>query len=89
MPKYILWGTYCDDVLEKRAPHRQAHLDGLAQQKAAGILMTIGPTKDLTQCFGIYEADNEAIVCQLIESDPYWQNGIWTNYEVKEWIQAL
>ncbi len=89
MPKYILWGTYCDDVLEKRAPHRQAHLDGLAQQKAAGILMTIGPTKDLTQCFGIYEADDEATVRQLIEADPYWQNGIWTNYEVKEWIQAI
>ncbi|MCY7390903.1 MAG: YciI family protein, partial [Leptolyngbyaceae cyanobacterium CAN_BIN12] len=82
MPKYILWGTYCDDVLEKRTPHRQAHLDGLAQQKAAGILMTIGPTKDLTQCFGIYEADDEATVRHLIESDPYWQNGIWTDYKV-------
>jgi len=89
MPKYILWGTYCDGVLEKRTPHRQAHLDGLAQQKAAGILMTIGPTKDLTQCFGIYEADDEATVRHLIESDPYWQNGIWTDYKVKEWIQAL
>lgn len=89
MPKYIMWGTYCEDVLEKRTPHRQAHLDGLAQQKAAGILMTIGPTKDLTQCFGIYEADDEATVRHLIESDPYLQNGIWTEYEVKEWIQAL
>ncbi|MBM0741699.1 YciI family protein [Phormidium sp. CLA17] len=89
MPKYILWGTYCDDVLKKRTPHRQAHLDGLAQQKAAGVLVTLGPTKDLTQCFGIYEADDEATVRQLIESDPYWQNNIWTDYEVKEWIQAI
>lgn len=89
MPKYVMWGSYCPDVLEKRAPYRQAHLDGLAKQKQAGVLITIGPTQDLTQCFGIYEADNEATVRQLVESDPYWQNGIWTEYEVKEWIQAI
>ena len=89
MTKYVLWGSYCNDVLEKRAPYRQAHLDGLAKQKAAGVLVTIGPTKDLTKVFGIYEADSEAIVRQLIEADPYWQNGIWTEYDVKEWIQAL
>lgn len=89
MTKYVLWGTYCDDVLERRAAYRQAHLDGLAQQKASGVLITIGPTKDLTKVFGIYEAKDEGAVRQLIESDPYWQNGVWTEYDVKEWIQAL
>jgi uncharacterized protein YciI len=89
MPKYVVWGSYCADVVEKRAPHRQAHLDGLAQQKQSGVLVTIGPTQDLTQVFGIYDAADEATVRQLIESDPYWQNGIWTEYTVKEWIQAF
>lgn len=89
MAKYIMWGSYCEDVLEKRAPHRQAHLDGLATQKAAGVLVTIGPTKDLTRVFGIYDAEDQATVCQLIEADPYWQNGVWTEYFVKEWIQAF
>lgn len=89
MPKYVMWGTYCEDVLEKRSPFRQTHLDGLAQQKADGILITLGPTKDVTQCFGIYEAADEATVRALIEADPYWQNGIWTEYQVKEWIQAI
>ncbi|MCU0525347.1 MAG: YciI family protein [Elainella sp. Prado103] len=89
MPKYVLWGSYCDDVLEKRAPYRQAHLDRLAQLKAAGSLITLGPTQDLTQVFGVYEAADESTVRQLIEDDPYWQHGIWTGYEVKEWIQAF
>ena len=89
MPKYILWGSYCQDVLEKRAPYRQAHLDGLAKQKQSGVLMTIGPTKDVSKVFGIYEAESEAEIRQLVEADPYWQNGIWTEYEVKEWIQAF
>ncbi|MBF2000658.1 MAG: YciI family protein [Synechococcales cyanobacterium C42_A2020_086] len=89
MPKYVLWGSYCDNVLEKRAPYRQAHLDRLAQLKQDGQLVTLGPTQDLTQVFGIYDAPDEATVRRLIEDDPYWQHGIWTSYNVKEWIQAF
>ncbi|NER99663.1 MAG: YciI family protein [Symploca sp. SIO1B1] len=89
MAKYVMWGSYCENVLEKRAPYRQAHIDGLTAQKESGVLITIGPTKDLTKVFGIYEAEAEATVRQVVEADPYWQNGIWTEYEVREWIQAF
>ncbi|MBE9058183.1 YciI family protein [Sphaerospermopsis sp. LEGE 08334] len=89
MPKYVMWGSYCEDVLTKREPYRPAHLEGLAKQKEAGILITLGPTKDVTKVFGIYEAENEETVRQLVEADPYWQNGIWTEYSIKEWIQVF
>ena len=89
MPKFVVWGSYCENVLEKRAPYRQAHLEGLNQQKERGILVTIGPTADLSQVFAIYQAASESEVRELIESDTYWQNGIWTEYQVKEWIQAI
>ena len=89
MPKYVLWGSYCENVLEKRAPYRQAHLDRLAQLKAEGSLFTIGPTQDLTRVFGVYEAADETAARKLVEDDPYWQNGIWTEYEILEWIQAF
>jgi uncharacterized protein len=89
MTKYVMWGDYCEDVLNRRTPYREAHLAGLHQQKADGVLVTIGPTQDLTKVFGIYEADSEQQVRELVEKDPYWQNGIWTEYSVKEWIQAV
>lgn len=89
MAKYIMWGSYCENAIEKRTPYRQAHLDGLRKQKEDGVLITLGPTKDNTKVFGIYEAETEATVRKLLESDLYWQNGIWTEYEVKEWIQAF
>ena len=89
MPKFIMWGSYCDNALEKRTPYRQAHLAGLASQKQQGILLTLGPTKDNSKVFGIYEAESERDVRKLVESDPYWKNGIWTEYEIKEWIQAF
>ncbi len=89
MPKYVLFGSYCENALERRIPYRQAHLEGLQKQKEAGILITIGPTKDNTRVFAIYEAESEEVVKKLVESDPYWQNGIWTDYEIKEWIQVF
>lgn len=89
MPKYVMWGSYCENVAEKRAPYRQAHLDRLAMLKESGSLITLGPTQDLTLVFGVYDAVDEAAVRQLIESDPYWENGIWTEYQVKEWMQAF
>ncbi len=89
MTKYVMWGSYCEDVASKRTPYREAHLAGLVQQKNQGILVTIGPTQDLTKVFGIYEADDEQQVRDLVEADPYWSNGIWTEYQVKEWIQAI
>lgn len=89
MPKYVMWGSYCENVLEKRAPFREAHLAGLTAQKAAGTLVTLGPTQDATMVFGVYDAADEATVKGLVESDPYWKNGIWTEYQIKEWIQAF
>lgn len=84
-----MWGSYCENALEKRTPYRQDHLAGLADQKQKGILITLGPTKDNSKVFGIYEAASEMEIQELVESDPYWQNGIWTEYEIKEWIQAF
>lgn len=89
MTRYVMWGSYCEDVLERRAPYRQAHLDGLAALKTAGQLITAGPTRDLKKVFVIYEAETEAIARQLVESDPYWQHGIWTEYQLYDWIQAI
>ncbi len=89
MAKYVMWGSYCEDALTKRTPYRQAHLEGLARQKEQGILITIGPTVDNTLVFAIYEAPNPEKVRELIENDPYWLNGIWTEYQIKEWIQAF
>jgi len=83
-----MWGSYCENVLEKRVPFRQAHLDNLQALHDAGTLLIIGPTQDVTKVFAVYVAADLAAAIQLVESDPYWQNGIWTDYEIHEWIQV-
>ncbi|MEB3244276.1 MAG: YciI family protein [Cyanobacteriota bacterium] len=87
--KFVLWGTYCADVLEKRAPFREEHLAGLRRQKEQGVLLTIGPTADTTHVFGLYDAASREEVEALVKGDVYWREGIWTAVEVHPWIQAL
>ena len=89
MAKFVMWGSYCENALEKRTPYRTAHLAGLTSQKESGVLVSLGPTVDNTKVLGIYEADDEATVRQLVEGDPYWENGIWTDYQVYGWNQVF
>ncbi|MFM7169771.1 MAG: YciI family protein [Cyanobium sp.] len=87
--KFVLWGTYCANVLEKRAPFREEHLEGLRRQKDEGALLTIGPTEDISHVFGLYEASSLEEVEALVRGDAYWREGIWTAVQVYRWIQAL
>lgn len=87
--KFVLWGRYCENALERRTPFREEHLAGLQRQKDSGLLLTLGPTEGSTHVFGIYEADSREQVEALIRADVYWRNGIWTGFEVHPWIQAF
>ena len=89
MAKFVMWGSYCENALEKRSPYREAHLKGLTEQKESGVLTALGPTTDDTKVFATYEAGSEAAVRQLVEDDPYWENGIWTEYSIYEWNQVF
>jgi uncharacterized protein YciI len=87
--KFVLWGRYCENALERRTPFREEHLAGLQRQKESGLLLTLGPTEGSTHVFGIYEAASREEVEALIRADVYWRNGIWTEFEVHPWIQAF
>jgi uncharacterized protein YciI len=89
MARFVLWGTYCDNALEKRTPFRDGHLARLQQLKQAGTLVTLGPTEGSTHVFGIFEAESLEAVDGLVKSDVYWREGIWTAVQVYPWIQAF
>ncbi|MEB3254726.1 MAG: YciI family protein [Synechococcus sp.] len=89
MARFVLWGTYCADALEKRGPYRDEHLARLQSLKDEGCLITLGPTEGSTHVFGIFEAETLDSVQQLVEADVYWKEGIWTAVKVYPWIQAF
>ena len=87
--RFVLWGTYCENALEKRTPFREDHLDRLAGLQDKGILITLGPTKCSKYVFGVFEASTIDLVRSLLEEDVYWKEGIWTSLKVYPWIQAF
>ena len=89
MERFILWGKYCEDAVEKRAPFREEHLDRLSKLKQKGILITLGPTKCSRYVFGIFEITSLQELRKIIEEDVYWKKDIWISYEVYPWTQSF
>ena len=90
--KYLLSYSYVPDVLEKRAPFREKHLE-LAQKlvdqgrcEAGGATALVGeeaPTGALF-VFSDLEAAKE-----LVQGDPYVSNGIVVSHTIQEWTVAV
>jgi hypothetical protein len=89
MKKFIMIGNYCENVQEKRQPFRAEHLNHLKDLKKKGILEKAGPTEDLKQIFAIFIHESPELLKKEIEEDIYWKEKIWTDYELKEWIDAV
>ena len=89
MDRFVLWGEYCENALEKRSPFREEHLARLSDLKEDGTLITLGPTKCNRYVFGIFQATNLDVVKQIVEEDIYWKEKIWTSFEIYPWIQAF
>ena len=71
MEKFVVFGEYCEDAINKRAPFREQHLNRLKNLKDRDILVTLGPTKCTKYLFGIFNANNENELKDLIEEDIY------------------
>ena len=89
MEKFIVFGKYCEDAINKREPFRKQHLNRLRDLKNRNILVTLGPTKCTKYLFGIFNANNENELRELIEKDIYWQKGIWISFDIYSWVQAF
>ena len=89
MEKFIVWGEYCKDAISQRKPYRKEHLSRLNILKEKNILVTLGPTKCTRYIFGIFNANNENEVKQLMEEDVYWQEGIWKSFKIFPWIKVF
>ena len=89
MEKFVVFGKYCVDAIVQREPFREQHLNRLKKLKDNNILVTLGPTKCNKYFFGIFNANDENQLRDLIEEDIYWEKGIWIKYDIHPWIQAF
>jgi uncharacterized protein YciI len=87
---FALFYDYVADILEKRAPHRAAHLSLAKEAHAAGRLILAGAFDPPTDgALLIFKVDSAADVEDFVRRDPYVKNGLVTGWRVKPWSVVI
>ena len=82
----LLLYQYVDDMVDRRAPHREAHLERIRAEQSAGTVTLAGalgnpPTGGAIVFKGV-ERDH---VEQFVAGDPYVQAELVTSWRVEPW----
>jgi uncharacterized protein len=78
-----------EDYLQKREPHRQAHLERLLGLRARGLVVGGGPSPDGRGADVFYRVEQPAHLRRLVEEDPYFTGGVWPSYAERSFAQFL
>ena len=77
---------YVPDILERRAPHREAHLAHIGDWERSGRLLVAGALGDPPHgAFFAFDADDPAVVEEFAAGDPYVVAGLVTRHWVEPW----
>ena len=82
--RHILFYEYVGDIMERRAPHREAHLGAIHAGKDDGRILMAGPLGDPPHGAAIVFA-NPAEAETFAQGDPYVTNGLVTSWRVEPW----
>ena len=75
------------DILERRGPHRDAHLAAAAATVASGKMLVAGAFLEPTDgaAFVFTPKATRADVDQFVSNDPYVKHGLVTSHSCRAW----
>ncbi len=91
MPGYfVLQYDYIENVVEKRAPLREAHLKLARAAHARGELLLGGALADPVDTgLLVFRVDDRAVVERFVAADPYVKGGIVKAWRVRPWTVVI
>lgn len=78
-----------EEYVERRKPHREAHLALARQWHAEGKLVMAGAFNPAVGTLLIFRTDSASEVEQFVKSDPYVKNGLVKGWEIREWTVVI
>jgi len=87
-PRHLLalYYEYVPDILERRAPHREAHLAHVRGWEQSGRLLIAGAMGDPPHgALFAFDVDDPAAVEEFAAADPYVVAGLVTDRRVEPW----
>jgi uncharacterized protein YciI len=85
-PHLLLTYDYVDDIVERRAPHRDAHLAQARAWLGDGRLIAAGAVGDPpTGALFVFSARPAEEVEAFVAADPYLSAGLVTGWRIAPW----
>ena len=82
----LLFYDYVDDIVERRAPFRQAHLALVGEFRERGILLMAGAlVEPVDGAVLVFTTDDRSVVEGFVARDPYVQEGLVTTWRIRSW----
>jgi hypothetical protein len=83
---HVLFYDYVEDVLPRRAPHREAHLGLCRRWKQDGRLVMAGALGDPPHGGAlVFRVEDPSLIEEFVAADPYIGAGIVTAWRVEPW----
>jgi uncharacterized protein len=87
---FVLEYHFVDNMLERRTPHRAAHLKYAQDAVDNNILIAGGAlVPDVKRGLLIFCAADPTMVDNFARNDPYVVEGLVTDYKISEWAIAV
>lgn len=85
-PHHLLFYDYVPDILERREPHRDAHLDHARRWKEDGRLVMAGALGDPPHGAAfVFAVDDPSVVEEYARDDPYVSAGLVSGRRIEAW----
>ncbi len=82
----ILFYDYVENMLERRVPHREAHMAAIKAEREAGRIVMAGPLGDPPHGAAIvFRGVEPEAIEQFVVADPYVRAGLVTAWRVELW----
>ena len=86
----LLFYDYVENIVERRAPTREAHLGLVREYVARAELVLAGAFADpVDGAAFVFRVDDRAKVEAFVAKDPYVVNGLVTGWRIREWTVVV
>jgi uncharacterized protein YciI len=83
---YLLIYDYVEDVVERRGPHRERHLERIRGWRDDGRIAMAGATGDPPDgALIVFDVDDPAVAEEFAAGDPYVLAGLVTARRIVPW----